>query len=93
MITLKANIILRGKIECLTGLHIGASNEKMEIGGVDSPVIRHPHTKYPYIPGSSLKGKLRSLLEFSLGLIDKQGEPSKDPVIARLFGIGSERKR
>ncbi len=92
MITLKANIIFKGKIDCLTGLHIGASNEKMEIGGVDSPVIRHPHNKYPYIPGSTLKGKLRTLLEFSLGLIDKNGEPSKDPKITRLFGIGANDK-
>lgn len=91
-ITLKANIVFRGKIECLTGLHIGASNEKLEIGGVDSPVIRHPHTKYPYIPGSSLKGKLRSLLEFSLGVVDKNGDVSKDPQITRLFGIGANEK-
>lgn len=91
-IKLKANIVFRGKIECLTGLHIGASNEKLEIGGVDSPVIRHPHTKYPYIPGSSLKGKLRSLLEFSLGVIDKEGDVSKDTNIIRLFGIGAKEK-
>ena len=37
----EANIILRGQIECLTGLHIGGSKEKLEIGGVDSPVMRH----------------------------------------------------
>ena len=52
-----------GELECLTGLHIGASQENIEIGGLDSPVARDPMTFEPYIPGSSLKGKLRSLLE------------------------------
>ncbi len=92
MATLKANIIFRGKIECVTGLHIGGGTEKLEIGGVDSPVIRHPHTKYPYIPGSSLKGKLRSLLEFALGTVDEKGEPSKAEEITRLFGLGANEK-
>ena len=58
------NIIVRGKIECLTGLHIGAGKDTAEIGGVDSPVVRDPHS-LPYIPGSSLKGKMRSMLEFA----------------------------
>lgn len=92
MATLKANIIFRGKIECVTGLHIGGGTEKLEIGGVDSPVIRHPHTKYPYIPGSSLKGKLRSLLEFALGKVGDNGEPSEAEEITRLFGIGAKEK-
>lgn len=92
MATLKANIIFRGKIECVTGLHIGGGTEKLEIGGVDSPVIRHPHTKYPYIPGSSLKGKLRSLLEFAMGVVDEKGEPSKADEITRLFGLGANEK-
>lgn len=52
-----------GSLECLTGLHIGASKETMEIGALDSPVVRDPITQCPYIPGSSLKGKLRALLE------------------------------
>jgi len=54
---------IRGRLECLTGLHIGASKETMEIGALDSPVVRDPISKSPYIPGSSLKGKLRALLE------------------------------
>ncbi len=53
----------KGKIECLTGLHIGASKETVEIGALDAPVVRNPLTNEPYIPGSSIKGKLRSLLE------------------------------
>lgn len=60
---LLGKIVINGKIECLTGLHIGASKENMEIGAVDSPVVRDPITRQPYIPGSSLKGKLRTLLE------------------------------
>jgi len=54
---------LKGHLICLTGMHIGASKETVEIGALDSPVVRDPKTREPYIPGSSLKGKLRSLLE------------------------------
>jgi CRISPR-associated protein Csm3 len=46
-----------------TGLHIGGGGETLDIGGLDKPVIRDPITNYPYLPGSSLKGKLRSILE------------------------------
>lgn len=58
-------IILRGKIKAVTGLHIGAQREVSEIGGIDNPVIKDPITGLPYIPGSSLKGRLRSLLEIA----------------------------
>lgn len=56
-------LLIEGEIECLTGLHIGGNRETSDIGGVDLLVIRDPVTREPYIPGSSLKGKLRSLLE------------------------------
>lgn len=46
-----------------TGLHIGGGGENLNIGGLDKPVIRDPLTQYPYLPGSSIKGKLRSTLE------------------------------
>ncbi len=59
-------ILITGKIICLTGLHIGSSKENMEIGALDSPVVRDPVTREPYIPGSSLKGKMRALLEKAL---------------------------
>lgn len=88
-ITFKANIIFRGKIKCLTGLHIGGSKDKLEIGGVDSPVLRDPYTKQPYIPGSSLKGRMRALLEYSMDVVDKDGLPSKDPNILNLFGASA----
>lgn len=53
---------LEFKIELLTGLHIGGSSDTFDIGGADSTVIKNPLTNEPYIPGSSIKGKLRSLL-------------------------------
>jgi len=56
-------VVLRGEMELKTGLHVGASKETMKIGGIDSPVVRDPITDFPYIPGSSLKGKIRSLWE------------------------------
>lgn len=60
---------LEGAITLKSGLHIGSGNMEMHIGGTDSPVIKHPHTMEPYIPGSSLKGKVRSLLEMESGLM------------------------
>jgi CRISPR-associated protein Csm3 len=56
---------IKGTIRVLTGLHIGAGKESLEIGGLDQPIIKHPITSEPYIPGSSIKGKMRSLLEVS----------------------------
>lgn len=65
---------IKGKIKVETGLHIGAGNDAIEIGGMDNPIIRDPMTNLPYIPGSSLKGKMRSILEWKLGKIGT-GEP------------------
>lgn len=61
---------IEGIIELVTGLHIGGSTTIIEIGGKDNPVIKHPITKEPYIPGSSIKGKMRSLLEWKLGKVN-----------------------
>ena len=60
-------LILEGDIDCQTGLHIGAGKGSLEIGGADNPVVKDAFG-LPYIPGSSLRGKLRSLLEHSSGL-------------------------
>lgn len=60
---------LSGTLELVTGLHIGSGNTEMHIGGTDNPVIKHPFTQEPYIPGSSIKGKVRSLLEWELGVV------------------------
>lgn len=57
-----AKIEITGTIEVVTGLHIGGSSAFSAIGSVDSPVIKDMQTGHPMIPGSSLKGKMRSLL-------------------------------
>ena len=64
---LVGKLILAGELHCETGLHIGAGKGSLEIGGADNPVVKDAFG-LPYIPGSSLRGKLRSLLENSLGV-------------------------
>jgi CRISPR-associated protein Csm3 len=64
---LLGKVIFSGTIRCRTGLHIGGSEAELAIGGIDSYVIKDPLTRQPYIPGSSLKGKMRSLMERFLG--------------------------
>lgn len=59
---LLGKLFIRGEIELITGLHIGSGRGDMNIGGVDNSVIKLLDGK-PYIPGSSIKGKMRSLLE------------------------------
>lgn len=93
------NIILKGKMICKTGLHIGGSKDKLEIGGVDSPVIRDPYTKFPYIPGSSLKGKMRSLLSFAHEIAHNdppkkvnEGDFRSNHVI-RVFGVAADQSK
>ena len=84
---------IKGTIVLKTGLHIGAGGDEIKIGGIDNPVIKNPITSRPYIPGSSLKGKVRTLLEWSEGNIGKDGAPfatnDSDNLIARIFGNGS----
>ncbi|MBQ8055382.1 MAG: type III-A CRISPR-associated RAMP protein Csm3, partial [Paludibacteraceae bacterium] len=63
-------IVYTGTIETLTGLHIGGTNAQLNIGGPDKFVVRNPINQKPYIPGSSLKGKLRSLVEIANGETD-----------------------
>ena len=60
-------LILSGDLHCETGLHIGAGKGSLEIGGADNPVVKDAFG-LPYIPGSSLRGKVRSLLENAMGL-------------------------
>jgi CRISPR-associated protein Csm3 len=60
-------LILSGDLHCETGLHIGAGKGSLEIGGADNPVVKDAFG-LPYIPGSSVRGRLRSLLESALGL-------------------------
>ena len=89
---LKEIKIIKGRIVLKTGLHIGAGSDEIHIGGIDTPVVKDPLKGWPYIPGSSLKGKIRTLLEWAITDV-KSGKPfstndSEHP-IARIFGNGS----
>lgn len=81
-------------LEVVTGLHIGGSDMYSPIGAVDKPVISDPRTGRPIVPGSSLKGKMRTLLVRSM-VGDKAKKPDDDPEeVKRLFGASaSEIKR
>lgn len=97
-IKLEKKIIYTGTIELLTGLHIGGTNAALNIGGPDKFVVRNPITNVPYIPGSSLKGKMRALVEIynKCVSIDNKGNvgPSKDPnsISGKLFGVSADAK-
>ena len=80
-------IALEGTLELMTGLHIGAGSEELHIGGIDNPVLKHPYTNQPYIPGSSLKGKMRSMLEWKAGVVSEcEGKPVSAKALAALSG-------
>lgn len=95
---------IKATLELVTGLRIGAGDSEMHIGGVDNTVIKHPHTQAPYIPGSSLKGKMRSLLEWRSGAVKEEALGWKDfektsgaqqaevKRILQLFGISGDAK-
>ena len=63
--------ILEATLILETGLHIGGGDSEIHIGGIDNEVIKHPVSGEPYIPGSSLKGKIRSLLEWKSGAVQE----------------------
>lgn len=96
-IRLSGRIIINCEIEAVTGLHIGGKGGNLEIGGVDNPVIRDVLTQQPYIPGSSLRGKMRSQLDrkFSNDRNKAVGkanihvcEETENPCrVCRLFGV------
>ena len=96
-VQLKGKLLIGAVLTVKTGLHIGDSSDFAPIGAVDSPFIRDPLTKAPIIPGSSLKGKMRTLLAKVLDeKVEEDGKislpkPEKDEtVVARLFGISSD---
>lgn len=72
-VNLFGRVIISGQIRTLTGLHIGGSPGALAIGNVDMPVIRDAVTGRPYIPGSSVKGKMRSLAEKITGAPQNRG--------------------
>jgi CRISPR-associated protein Csm3 len=97
---------ITSKLKVISGLHIGADSSSMHIGGVDSPVVKRKvfcdengevgffengrEVNEPYIPGSSLKGKVRSLLEHYFRLIDFNGDGS---VVTSASTYGDKNKR
>ena len=83
---------IKGMIEVVTGMHIGGSSAFAAIGAVDSPIMRDAITNFPMIPGSSLKGKMRTLLakKYNKDIVDK---PDKDDErLVRLFGSAEKGK-
>jgi len=83
---------ITGIIHCLSGLRVGGSDELLQIGGTDLTCIKHPVTLKPYIPGSSIKGKMRSEQEQRLGKFGGRdnSEPcgcaQTDCLVCRVFG-------
>jgi CRISPR-associated protein Csm3 len=105
-IQMMGKVVITGGIRLVTGLHIGGAAAGLDIGGVDNPIIRHPVTREPYIPGSSLRGKIRALLEraYDLPLNKKvqdvrlhecyKEESYQQCAICHVFGISpGERER
>ena len=88
---LKKKVVYTGTIILKTGLHIGGTNAALNIGGPDKFVVRNPLTNIPYIPGSSLKGKLRCLVELANGE-SNEGKPSNNPQskAGALFGTAGD---
>lgn len=88
---------IKGQIKVMTGLHIGASKETIEIGGLDNPIIKDPlpESNAPYIPGSSLKGKLRSLYEMKEGKYTSKGNPCDCAAceVCAVFGTSASKDR
>lgn len=80
-----SKIKISGNIEVATGMHIGGSDVFSAIGAVDSPVVKDSRTNLPMIPGSSLKGKIRTLLAKAYN--EEVVQPEDDAeCIVRLFG-------
>lgn len=93
-IKLKKKILYTGTIVLKTGLHIGGTNAALNIGGPDKFVVRNPINNIPYIPGSSLKGKMRALVEIANGCAEEDRGtvgPSKNPdsISGKLFGVAT----
>ena len=100
-IKLVKKIVYSGTLALKTGLHIGGTNASLNIGGPDKFVVRNPINNIPYIPGSSLKGKMRSLIEIYHKCVDvdeKSGKvevkASSDPnsISGYLFGVSADSK-
>lgn len=96
----KENLIVSGRLVCETGLHVGGANESIEIGGIDNIIIRDANSDLPFIPGSSLKGKMRSLMELNNSqstenIIQTRGKPCKCGTClpCKIFGVSADDSR
>ena len=87
-----AKIKFSAQIRLETGLHIGGSDAFAAIGAIDSPVIKDPITNIPIIPGSSLKGKMRTLLAkvYNEKVAEKPSDDSD--ILSRLFGNSNDER-
>lgn len=86
---LQGKFFIKGKIIAKTGLHVGGSKSALSIGEIDMNVIKTPDGK-PYIPGSSLKGKMRSILAKIEGC---QSVETDLPYIKEIFGESGDRAK
>ena len=79
---------IKGTLTCISGLRIGGTKDDIEIGSMENPIIRDPLTNLPYVPGSSIKGKTRALLELAHDKVSRSGEPCGcgNCDICRIFG-------
>ena len=96
----KENFVIKGELVCETGLHIGGSNDNIDIGGTDNVIIRDVVSDLPFIPGSSLKGKLRSLFELNdkesaQSVMKNKGSPATDgdSKAAKIFGVSADNNK
>lgn len=81
-----SKIQITGVLEVVTGMHIGGSSAFSAIGAVDSPVIKDVRTNKPMIPGSSLKGKMRTLLSKKYNPIVQARADDDAECITKVFG-------
>lgn len=94
-LSFRGHVVIGGELECLTGLHIGGNRDSLVIGGHDMPVARDPASLLPLIPGSSLKGRMRSLLEMLRGKVrfergDAPAASGEPDAVDLLFGTPSK---
>ncbi|MFC3118254.1 type III-A CRISPR-associated RAMP protein Csm3 [Jhaorihella thermophila] len=93
--------LVTGTLVVDTGLHIGAGKDEIEIGGIDNPVVKTPQGD-PYVPGSSIKGKMRFLMEWAFGKVRANGDGKVwgwsdedvapgDPIL-RIFGTAAKKR-
>ncbi|MCB0630727.1 MAG: type III-A CRISPR-associated RAMP protein Csm3 [Saprospiraceae bacterium] len=93
MSRLNKKIFISARLKLITGMRIGDSKEKVEIGGVDSPIVRRKDNYAPYIPGSSIKGKIRSLLELMAGENFDNKFKNTGSLISQLFGAAENKDK